>query len=365
MKFTAQSDDLLDALKTAKRAVPTTSTMPILGTAEARRVGHALTLHTTDLEVHVWTRLQVDWDTDEMQGPEAAALPISRITQTLSALPGVPVEVEVDDDYGLTMRTGQGEYEMLAQDASDFPTRPDVEGATLDAEPLEEGLEKTEPFTEDDPLRPAMEGVLLELANGHPRAVATDGHRLSRIGLDVDGGAKDVIIPEKAVSLMRRVMEEEATLEIGDGHVALDAGSTTVYSRTIDETYPNHESVVPENDKSLRVDRSELLSAVERVGLYSSSTTHQIRLSITPDRLHLQGEDIERSAEAEEEVACDYDSEPMEIGFNSNYLQDVLQTAEGEEVEIRLGSPTDAATVHPDGTEDHLMLLMPVMLNEH
>jgi DNA polymerase-3 subunit beta len=339
--------------------------MPILEMAEARRVGHALTLHTTDLEVHVWTRLQVDWDTDEMQGPEAAALPIRRITQTLSALPDVPVEIVIGEDYGLTMRTGQGEYEMLAQDASDFPTRPDVEGATLDAAPLEEGLKKTEPFTEDDPLRPAMEGVLLELANGHPRAVATDGHRLSRIGLDVDGGAEDVIVPKKAVSLMRRVMEEEATLEIGDGHVALDAGTTTVYSKTIDETYPNHESVVPRNDKSLRVSRNELLSAVERVGLYSSSATHQIRLSITPDRLRLEGEDIERSAEAEEEVACDYDSEPMEIGFNSNYLEDVLQAAEGEEVEMRLGGPTDAATVHPDGTEDHLMLLMPVMLNEH
>jgi len=365
MKFTAQSDDLLDGLKTAKRAVPTTSTMPILEMAEARRVGHAFTLHTTDLEVHVWTRLQVDWDTDEMQGPEVAALPISRITQTLSALPDVPVEIVIGEDYGLTMRTGQGEYEMLAQDASDFPTRPDVEGATLDAVPLEEGLKKTEPFTEDDPLRPAMEGVLLELANGHPRAVATDGHRLSRIGLDVDGGAEDVIIPEKAVSLMRRVMEEEATLEIGDGHVALDAGTTTVYSKTIDETYPDHESVVPRNDKSLRVGRREILSAVERVGLYSSSATHQIRLSITPDRLRLEGEDVERSAEAEEEVACDYDSEPMEIGFNSNYLQDVLQAAEGEEVEMRLGSSTDAATVHPSGTDGHLMLLMPVMLNEH
>jgi len=136
MKFTAQSSDLLDALKTAKRAVPTSSTMPILKMAEARRAEGALTLHTTDLEVHVWPRLPVGWDTGVMQGPEAAALPAQRITKTLSALPDVPVEIEVGEDYSLVMRTDQGEYEMLAQDASDFPDRPEVEGATLDAGPL-------------------------------------------------------------------------------------------------------------------------------------------------------------------------------------------------------------------------------------
>lgn len=366
MTFTASSSDLLDALKTAARPISGSVQMPVLEEVLATRENGLLVLRGTDLETHVLTRTAVDWNAEHAQGPAAATLPAKRLKKTLQSLPDTPVEVDVGDDYHVTLRTDQGTYETAGRDGQDFPDLPEIEdGRAVPAGELETAFQKTEPFTDHDGLRPAMEGVKLELKNGHPRAVATDGHRLSRLDLNLPSAGRDVVVPTKGVSLMQSVMREEATFEVGEGHVALDTGQTTVYSLLIDETFPNHEAVVPSNNNQiLRVDRASFQSAAERVGLYAESETSQLRLKITSDQLQVSAQDVGRGAEAAETIGCEYDGEDMEIGFNAGYLAEVLGAAEGDEVEMRLGSPTDAATVHPSGDDDHLMLLMPVMLGK-
>jgi DNA polymerase-3 subunit beta len=180
---------------------------------------------------------------------------------------------------------------------------------------------------------------------------------------------ESVIISRAGVSLMQRVIGEGTTLAIGEDRawVVLRGERTSVYSRLIDETYPNYESVIPDNnDKTLRVTREEMVGATKRTGIYSSSMTNQIRLTLHPDRLTLDAEDVERSSEAEEKVFCEFDGEEeMEIGFNAEYLETVLSKTVAEEVKMKLSSPNRAGLVRPVGDEDHLMLLMPVMINGH
>jgi DNA polymerase-3 subunit beta len=116
------------------------------------------------------------------------------------------------------------------------------------------------------------------------------------------------------------------------------------------------------------VSREDMLNAVKRVGLYSSSMTNQIRLDITSDTVTISAEDVERSSEAEETIHCDYDSEDMEIGFNSEYLTEVLSNVTCDEVAFELSSPNRAGIVLPQEQaedEDILMLIMPVMLNTY
>ena len=114
-----------------------------------------------------------------------------------------------------------------------------------------------------------------------------------------------------------------------------------------------------------------MLNAVKRVGLYSSSMTNQIRLDVTADTVTISAEDVERSSEAEETIRCDYDSEEMEIGFNSEYLTEVLSNVDCDEVVFELSSPNRAGIVLPRAPseeapeEDILMLIMPVMLNTY
>jgi DNA polymerase-3 subunit beta len=111
-----------------------------------------------------------------------------------------------------------------------------------------------------------------------------------------------------------------------------------------------------------------MLNAVKRVGLYSSSMTNQIRLAITADAITISAEDIERSSEAEETVPCEYDHDDMTIGFNSEYLTEVLSNVDTEEVAFALSTPNRAGIVTPreqSDDEEILMLIMPVMLNTY
>ena len=180
----------------------------------------------------------------------------------------------------------------------------------------------------------------------------------------------DVIVPAGALALAGKAASEgTCTIRIASGYVGFDFGDTQVIGRLIEEQYPNYEAVIPvENEKRLTVGRDAMLAAVRRVALYSSSMTHQIRLALGADALTVSAEDIERASEAKERVLCDYDAEPMEIGFNSQYLQEVLSNVDGEDVVFEFSSPNRAGVVSPaegaDG-EELLMLIMPVMLNTY
>ena len=131
----------------------------------------------------------------------------------------------------------------------------------------------------------------------------------------------------------------------------------------------DHEAVIPvENDRKLVVNRDSMLAAVKRVALYSSSMTHQIRLSLNAGNMEISAEDIERASEAKETVLCDYDSEPLEIGFNSLYLTDILNNIDSQDAVFEFSTPNRAGVVTPaeqQDDEDMLMLIMPVMLNTY
>ena len=137
----------------------------------------------------------------------------------------------------------------------------------------------------------------------------------------------------------------------------------------IDETYPNYEAVIPlENDRKLTVSRNALLAAVKRVALYSSTMTHQVRLSLKANEMEIAAEDIERSSEAHETVLCEYDHEALDIGFNAVYLPEVLNNIDAEDMVFEFSSPNRAGVITPseqrDG-EDMMMLIMPVMLTTY
>jgi DNA polymerase-3 subunit beta len=137
-------------------------------------------------------------------------------------------------------------------------------------------------------------------------------------------------------------------------------------SRLIDETYPNYESVIPaENTKAMRVKRDDLIGSIRRVALYASQTTHQVRFQVDKDSLQISAQDIDFGGEARETIPCVYKAEPLEIGFNSQYLVDILTHLEESEVVMKFSTPTRAGIVPPaeeNAQEEVIMLVMPVRL---
>jgi len=379
MKFTASSADLLEALNTVKGAVPSKSTMPILECILFERDGDTLRLSATDLEISIIQTVPVQFEKNGTPKSTPIAVPAQRLIDTLRALPDLPIEFTADSDFEIRMETDQGHYKMVGHDGSDYPELPELEEAqeiNVEGGLLGRTIDKTAFAVSQDALRPAMMGVYFQVGQDDTSVVATDGHRLVKLTLPELQAHTDIdfIVPEKATKLAGRIVEDDeiCTTRVDESHVSFDFGNSRVLARLVDETYPNYQSVIPDgNDRHLVVNREDMLNAVTRVGLYSSSMTNQIRLEVTADTVTISAEDVERSSEAEETIHCDYDSEEMEIGFNSEYLTEVLSNVDCDEVVFELSSPNRAGIVLPreaDGEaseEDILMLIMPVMLNTY
>ena len=375
MKFTTSSATLREALTTVNGAVPSKSTLPILECILFERENDALRLSATDLEISIIERISVQFESNGSAKSGRVAVPAKRLLDTLRALPDLPIEFGSDEDFGVTLRTDQGMYKMVGHDGADYPALPELEGERrikTDGALLRRAIHKTSFAVSKDALRPAMMGIYFQIQGEHGRTVATDGHRLVKLTMEAMTSEEPLnfIVPEKAMTLAGRVATDEPCEIIVDGgHVCFEFTNSRVLARLIDEAYPNYEAVIPvENDRRLAVNRTSMLAAVKRVGLYSSSMTNQIRLSLDTNSLEISAEDIERSSEARETVLCEYDSEAMVIGFNAIYLTEVLSNLDAEDVVFEFSSPNRAGVVTPQDQKDGeeiMMLIMPVMLNTY
>ena len=217
--------------------------------------------------------------------------------------------------------------------------------------------------------RPILNGVLWELRDGAMRMVATNGHRLARMGVPAESGdtsSADFIVPPSALQQVQRLFKKDEVLEVArsGNHLGFRAGAAEVYTRLIEGTYPNYDQVIPrDNDKIATVDKKALESAVRRMAVVASDQTHRIRLKFESGRLHLNvlTPDL---GEGQDELEVGYEGEEIEIGFNANYLLEVLRYMPTDEVDIAFKAPERAVTIVPSEAEnlDYLCLVMPLRL---
>jgi DNA polymerase-3 subunit beta len=369
MKFSAPSNELQKVLGLVASVIPSKSTLPILENFLFEISKSSLTITATDLDTTISTTITVKNASDG-----TIAVPAKRFSETVRSLPNTDIEFIADAGSNkISMKTGNGEYKLTGESNENFPTLPSFEGNTslqVEGKVFRRLIEKTSFAVSADELRPAMTGILFQIKKKEIRSVATDGHRLvkfihSSFSSDIE---REVIVPAKALNIVAKSISDDAlTLMFDDHHIRFTLGGTTIVSRMVDEKYPNYESVIPpDNNKSLVVDKQQLLSSVRRTALYASSTNHQVRFSLKKSSLTVSAEDIDFGSEARETIPCDYSSEAMEIGFNSTYVTDVLSHIDTDEVTFQFSSSTRAAIVCPvtqrDG-EQLLMLVMPVRLN--
>ncbi|MEK6566384.1 MAG: DNA polymerase III subunit beta [Bacteroidota bacterium] len=369
MKFSVASTELQKGLTRISGVVPSKSTLPILENILFNLAKNTLRISATDLEVSMSATIDVKGLEDG-----SVAVPAKRVMETIRSLPEIQLVFHADPSSNkIKMITENGEYNLVGESSEEFPAVPQFksdEQFALQGGMLKSLIHRTIFSVSTDELRPAMTGVLLQLKGSDVRAVASDGHRLVRINFSglKPKFKKDIIVPAKALALVSRSAEEnDNTMAVDSSHVQFTFGNTTLTSRLIEESYPNYESVIPlDNEKKLAVSRDLLLASVKRVSLYSSSTTHQVRFALKKNEMLVTAEDIDFGGEAKEKIPCHYDDEPIEIGFNSSYVVDILSHIESDDVVFRFSSSVRAAIVAPATqreNEDVLMLVMPMRLN--
>jgi DNA polymerase-3 subunit beta len=370
MKFSVSCLDLQKILVKAGSVIPSKSTMPILENYLFKLKEDSLEITATDMEMSILTSIKVAGETNG-----SMVIPAKRLMDTIRALPNVNLKFSADvNSNKIVMKTDKGEYRLTGQPSSEYPEIPqlkDAEEISIETDLLKRFINKTVFAASADELRPAMTGVLFQLKIGQIRAVATDGHRLVKItntSFDSLKRERDVIIPTKSLNIISKHFEEPIkSVSIDDANVLFNFGETQMISRVIDEKYPNYESVIPsDNNLTLLVNKSELLSSVKRTSFYASTTTHQVRFSINKNVLSISAEDIDFGSEAKETMACEFSGDALEIGFNANYVVDMLSHLEDEEIEFLLSTPSRAVMIKPKNQsekEELLMLVMPVRLS--
>lgn len=377
MKFTIESNELQKALTKISGAIPSKSTLPILENVLFSLTGNKLVLTATDLELSISALLDVKGSEDG-----TIAVPARRVMETLRAMLNVPLVFNADESSNkIKMITETGEYALIGESGKEYPTLPEFKGDStikISSSTLKSMISKAIFAVSSDELRPAMTGLLLQLMKNEIRGVATDGHRLVKISYKIaieknsikNTGEldKSIIIPSKTLSLIPKIAEDgSCSISINPTHIKFDFNNLTLSSRLIEETYPNYETVIPlDNDKKLQIDRNVLLASIRRVAIYSSTTTHQIRLSIKKNEIKISAEDIDFGGEAKERLVCKYNADDLEIGFNAFYLIDILSHLESDEVIFLFGSSVKAVIITeavPKENEDTLMLVMPMRIN--
>jgi DNA polymerase-3 subunit beta len=371
MKFSSKQSDLQLALQQLSKVTPTRSTLPILGAVLVSAEGDRLNLRATDLEIS-----QVIYIPASVKAEGSVAVQHRTLLDITSEMPEGDIEVEVDDDRKVQINTSFGSYSIMGKPVEEFPSLPDVDNTQsikMPAAILKRVIEKTAFATSRDELKPSLMGVLFQFHEDGFRAVATDGHRLVkhfRTDLQGDGYQGDNILPVKFLNILQNYLngDEEITLKIGDNHIVMEGEEAILYTRIIDERFPDYDSVFPkDNDKNLQVNRDELASALRRVSIFSNKTTHQIALRLSTEGLEITTEDVETVSTAREELKCEYEGDPLVVGYNSNYLRDLITHIDGSTVLMEFRTPVSAAVIYPQ--EQHKdevlsMLLMPIRLND-
>src|ERR1700686_4753965 len=370
MKITVERSELLKSLGHVHRVVERRSTIPILANVLLRADRSKLSLKATDLDVEVTDAIAAE------VGPGGSTtVPAHMFFDIVRKLPeGAQIVLESSGDRAvLAIRAGRSRFTLQTLPESDFPDLAAGEMTHTFKPPaadLKRLIDKTQFAISTEETRYYLNGIYLHAAGTGKaqtlRAVATDGHRLAQFELPLPAGADGmpgIIVPRKTVGEGQGLIEDnegEITVELSQGKIRFTLGEAVLTSKLIDGTFPDYARVIPVgNDKELTVDKKDFEAAVDRVSTVSSERGRAVKLSITGGRLVLSVTNPD-SGSATEELEIEYESDPLDIGFNSRYLLDIAAQIEGEVAVLKLADPGSPTLIQDKDAKGALYVLMPM-----
>lgn len=372
MKFIVSSTQLLKQLQILGGIINNNNTLPILDNFLFELSNKQLKISASDLETTMSTTIDVEADEEGTVAVNARLL-----LDTLKTFPEQPLTFVVEDNNTIEISSDSGKYALAYANGEEFPKAVELESpssTTISSDILATAISKTIFASGNDDLRPVMSGVFFQFSPENLTFVATDAHKLVKYTRN-DVTANEVaefIMPKKPLNLLKNILsgsDNDVVIDYNESNAKFTFNNSVLICRLIDGKYPNYEAVIPkENPNKLTLDRSLFLNSVRRVSIFSSKTTHQIRLKMAGTELNISAEDIDFSNRADERLQCNYEGDDMQIGFNSRFLLEMLNNLNSTDVLLEMSLPNRAGILTPiDGVEEGeniTMLVMPVMLND-
>jgi DNA polymerase-3 subunit beta len=363
LKLTSSRDEFIRQISIVSRAASARTTVQVLAGILLQAEGGKLHLAATDMELSLRTSLDAVVDTEG-----AVVVPGKLLVDLARLLPGDEVAIEHRQGEGVVeIVSGNATYRIHTYNAEDFPRLPEpisTEMASIDADALLETAAKVSRAASRDESRPVLTGILVRFEGDNLIMAATDSYRLAvkETLMSTPGPELDAIVPARALLELGRIAQGASELQLGvqENQVLFAADGIVLTTRRIEGQFPNYRQLLPETfEHELALPREELLEVVRRVAVMAQRNA-PLRLQFAEGELTVsaQTQDV---GEARESMPAAFAGDALDIGFNPEFLRDGIESAEGDEVRLKLISPLRPAVLQ-GAAEDFSYLIMPIRL---
>jgi DNA polymerase-3 subunit beta len=363
----AKRDELLTPLSAVSGIIEKRHTLPILSNVLVDSSGEALSFLATDIEIQITVRSSV------APGREAKTLTVGA-RKLLDILRALPAEAEVSlqaQDKRLLVRAGSSRFTLQTLPAEDFPRLAQAAGEaarfTLPQKALRRLLGLVQYAMAQQDIRYYLNGLLIVVEGGELKAVATDGHRLAFASLPLEQklARQEAIVPRKTVLELSKLLadsDDEVRIELSGAQAAFAFGAIELVSKLIDGKFPDYTRVIPTQHKNrLQLEREPLRQALQRAAILSNEKFRGVRWVLTDGSLKIVSSNADQE-EAQEELAVRYAGDALDIGFNVNYLLDVLNNVAGSELECAFGDASSSALISYGSEKGFKYVVMPMRI---
>tara|TARA_B110001454_G_scaffold214240_1_gene233712 strand:+ start:101 stop:1225 length:1125 start_codon:yes stop_codon:yes gene_type:complete len=372
MKFSIDRSALLIALQHVHSVVERRNTIPILSNVliEAKEDGVYLT--ATDMDISVIEK--VDLGKSEVTQLGTTTTSAQMLYDIVRKLPdNIKVELLSEKNDRLGIKASSSSFSLNCLPSEDFPSiaQEDFKHSfNIDSSDLVRLIDKSSFAMSLEETRYYLNGIYLHAIKEDNvekmRTVATDGHRLSRVDINLPQGAEGipgVIIPRKTILEIRKILEDHTgnvSLSISETKIKLSFNNVVLTSKLLDGTFPDYSRVIPEhNDKLVTISNQSISEAVDRVSTVSTDKTRAIKININKGSVVISATNPDKGS-ASEHLDVVYNGDEVEIGFNSKYVLDVARQIKGNEILIKLSDSVSPTLVYDKDDKEVLFVLMPM-----
>ena len=360
-------DALVRKLQIVSNIVERRNTLPVLSNILLKKEGGTLTLLASDIEMQIQTTAQVGGEGEDASITVAAR----KFLDILRSLPeNSDVSVKLDGKK-MSVQAKKSRFALQTLPAEDFPLVQEpkewVTQITLPQKMLKHLLGMVHFSMAQQDLRYYLNGVLLVIEMDCVRAIATDGHRLAYADAPGQGGlAKhEVIVPRKTVLELSRLLNETddpVSIDLANNQAKFSFSDITLITKLVEGKFPDYQRVIPANHQySVVLPRDALLHSLQRASILTSDKFRGIRWVLTSGGLTIVANNSDQE-EARDEMEVEYQGPEIDVGFNVNYLLEVLSNLKTESVQFTLQDGNSSALVTNPGKEDFKYVVMPMRI---
>lgn len=373
MHFIINSGDLLQRLNTLAKAQSNKNSLQILDCVKIDLFADHIRLTASDSNVTLITTLPV---VDASDINQSICIKTITLVSALRELADQPINVSANPQTQEVIVTyNGGQFNFMAQTAQEYPDTSfnllNAQTLTLSAETLRDGIQSTRIAVASDELRPIINGVCFDATTEGLNFVASDGHKLIRNTYHEIKGENpfQFVLPAKTADILLHILgkkNEDVAIEMDEKSIAFRTQEYTFLSRLIEGNYPNYNSVIPSSGNIIaHIDHDAVMAALRRVLVFADANTTLVQLQFDNNNLQLSAQDLAYAHASQENVTCEYNDEPITIGFKGTDLLDLLRTLPSGDLSFTMIDPTRATILTPDEQAEEnniLLLLMPMML---